>query len=84
MARLLALGMARLLGMFVWTLRQTWVSFSARARIFLIIIALVLVSSATSSIAPSISATGQGLAVLLLAFVGLWMILTAPFRDRRW
>ena len=81
---LLARTFAWLLGTLVWQGRLVWARISPRARIFPIIIGLVVVSAKTSSVAPSLSATAQALGVLLLAFVGFWWIATAPFKNRRW
>jgi len=82
--RLVVRALARLVVMMIWELRLVWLRFSSRARIFLVIIGLVLISGVTSSSAASISAAALALAVLLLAFVGFWIIFTAPFRSRRW
>jgi hypothetical protein len=49
-----------------------------------IIIGLVLLSGWTSSSFPGLSDLAQGLAVLVLGFVGFWWIITAPFPSRRW
>ncbi len=85
---LLAL-LLRLLGRLVralwWQLRLAWARMSGRARVAATLIGLVMLSAQTASFAPSLSATAYGLAVLLVAGVGFWMIVTAPFaRRRRW
>jgi hypothetical protein len=74
----------RLVGVIVRELGFVWLGFSPRARIFLIIGGLVALSAFTSEALPSLGAVTQGLAVLLLASVGLWVVLTSPFRSRRW
>ena len=85
--RLLALlirTLGSLLGHLLWQLRLVWARISPRARIFLIIVGLVVVSMQTSSLAPSLSAIAHAVGVLLFAFVGFWLIVTAPFKRRRW
>ncbi len=81
---LMGRGAGRLLGMLLWQLRVVWARITPRARIVLIIIGLALLSRTTNSVVPSIGATLQALAVMLLAAVGFWLILTSPFRQRRW
>jgi len=41
---------------------------------------LIVVGANTESIAAPVSAAAQGLAVLLVASFGLWLITRAPFR----
>jgi hypothetical protein len=77
-------GTAWILGAISWQLRLIWHRIGARARIVFIIVMLALLSGATRSVAPSISATLQALAVLLLAAVGFWLIVSSPFREGRW
>ena len=79
-----ARGVLRLARSLAWQLRIAWWQISPRGRIFVTIFGLVLLSAWTAGAAPSVSATAQALAVLMLAFVGLWIILTSPFRSRRW
>lgn len=68
----------------VWQFRVVWARISPRARIFAIILGLVLLSAWTSGPLPGISEIAHDGAVLILAFVGFWWILTAPFPRRRW
>ena len=65
-------------------LRFLWASISPRTRIFAIIVGLVLISAWTSGSFPGLSEAAHGGAVLILALVGLWWIITAPFPSRRW
>lgn len=81
---LTARAFAWLLVRLFWQLRVIWAQFSPRARIVFIIIGLVLISHWTGSALPGLSDVTQGLAVLILAFLGLWFIVTAPFPSRRW
>ncbi len=74
-------------GLIVAMLRQLgliWARLGGRARVAVVLAALILISAQTESAAPSLSATAQGLAVLVVAGIGLWMMLTSPFRRRRW
>ena len=84
LARLLVRAVARLAAMLIWQPRRAWARAGGRARVAVLLAVLILISSQTSAAAPSVSATTEGLAVLLIAGVGLWMIVTAPFRRRRW
>jgi hypothetical protein len=77
-------GCVWLLWWVIWQLRVFWARISPRARIILILVGLILVSGWTSSAVPSVSEVTWGLAVLLLAFIGFWWIVTAPFPRRRW
>jgi len=80
--RLLALfflAMVWLLRALVWHLRVVLMRISPRARIVLLIIGFVLLSAWTSRAIPSVSEVAYGFAVLLMAFLGLWWIATAPF-----
>lgn len=74
----------RLLATLIWQLRLLWARISPRARIFVIIIALVFISGWTHHAFPGVSEVAQALGVLLLASVGFWWIVTAPFKSRRW
>ena len=85
--RLLALlvrGFIWLLARVLWQLRVLWATTSPRMQIILILVGLVLLSAWTGSSIPGLSEIARGLAVLLLAFIGFWWILTAPFQSRRW
>ena len=73
----------RFLRMLLWRLRLVWARMSVRVRVAVSLVVLVLISAQTSSLAPSISAATEALAVLLIAGVGLWIIASAPFRRRR-
>lgn len=75
--------LGRLLAWLFWHLRLTWARMSGRARVIAALVLLVLLSAQTSSVSGSVSALAQGLAVLLLAAVGFWMILSSPLRARR-
>lgn len=77
-------ALAWLLRELVWQLRVIWAQFSPRARIIFIIVGLVLISAWTGSAIPGLSEAAHGFAVLLVAFIGLWWIITAPFPSRRW
>lgn len=81
---LLARALAWLLARLFWQLRVLWAQFSPRARLIFIIIGLVLISAWTGSAIPGLSEAAHGFAVLLVAFIGLWWIITAPFPSRRW
>jgi hypothetical protein len=82
LARGAARGLRRLLVGVVRTLllriRLTWAGLSRRSRMVVAIVSLMLISAWSGSIAV-IGATAQGLAVLLLAGAGIWMILKSPF-----
>jgi predicted outer membrane lipoprotein len=80
--RLAHLLLGRLLAAAVGLVRSMWSTFGARARLAVILAGLILVSSQTAALAPSLSETARGLAVLLVAGAGLWLILTSPFRHR--
>jgi hypothetical protein len=80
----LARAFAWLLARLFWQLRVIWAQFSPRARIIFIIIGLVLISAWTGTAIPGLSEAAHGFAVLLVAFIGLWWIITAPFPSRRW
>jgi len=67
----------------IWQARIAWARMRGRTRLVVSILALVLISGMTNSTAPSVSAATQGIAVLLVAIAGLWMILTSH-RGRRW
>ena len=71
----------------LWQVRLAWARLSLRARVIAIVVVLVLVlvlvSGWTSPIAPSISASAEALAVLVIAAAGFWMIVTSPRGRRR-
>lgn len=53
---------------------------SPRTRMAVGLAALVVIASSTASVAPSLSGAAQGLAVLLLAAGGIWMMLASSVR----
>lgn len=79
---LLAGVLWRLLVMLLLELRPLWARLSGRVRVGIVLIALVLVASGTETAAPSLSATAQGLAVLLVAGIGFWIMLARPHWRR--
>lgn len=81
LARLL---LGRLFAAVVGLSRVIWARLGGRARVAAMLAALILISSRTESVAPSFSVTAHRLAVLLVAGIGLWLMLTSPFRGRRW
>lgn len=62
---------------FAW---RFWVSWNARTRMVIGFATLIMIAVSTASVAPTLSATSQGLATLLVALVGFWMIVMSPFR----
>ncbi|MCA1836932.1 MAG: hypothetical protein LC721_11645 [Actinobacteria bacterium] len=84
LSALLLRALGWLLRALVWQLRVMLTRISPRARIVLLVLVLVMISAWTSSSMASVSETAQGLAVLIVAFIGLWWIATAPFKTRRW
>lgn len=64
-------------------IRLVWWEATPRLRFALALATLIVIAAGTSSLAPSLSATANGLAVLLVAAAGFWMIASAPFRTRR-
>ncbi len=60
-----------------------WLRLPPRARLVSAIAILVVLSASSAPASASLAATFQGLAVLLVAFVGLGTIMRAPFRRRR-
>lgn len=67
-------------------MRANWWGLRRRGRVALSLAILVVIAATTSTFSPMLSAAVQGLAVLLIAVAGLWLILTGPFRPsrRRW
>lgn len=61
-----------------------WMRLRPRARLATTLATLVVVASLLGGVSASMAATVQGLAVLLLAGIGVAMIIRAPFRRRRW
>lgn len=61
-----------------------WVRLQPRARLATALASLVVLASLVSSVSAAMGAVVQGLAVLMLAGVGMAMIIRAPFRRRRW
>ncbi len=59
--------------------RGIWWRLGSRARVAVVLATLLLIAAATNSVEPALSATAQALAVLLVAFLGLWLIVTSPF-----
>jgi len=82
LGRILARRVWRLTVWLLWQIRLVWARLRGRTRVAVVLAVLVLLAAQTQSVAPSISATAHGLAVLLLAGVGLWLIATSPFRRR--
>lgn len=72
-----ALGLASML----WTIVMR---LPARARAAVVLATLIVGSGMTASAAPSLSVTASGLAVLLVAGCGLWLIVSPAFRRRHW
>lgn len=73
----------RIAGMLIWQLRLHWARLNGRSRIAVVLAALILTTSSTKTLAPSVSAAAQGLAVLAVAGIGILMMLASPFRRRR-
>lgn len=63
-----------------WVVRLLWARLGSRARLAVAIGVCIVIAAQTASIAPELSAVSEGLAVLLVAGIGLSMILTSPFR----
>jgi len=61
-----------------------WLRLPPRARLGSLLATLVVFSGLVGNVSSSAGAALQGLAVLVLAFVGLRIILRAPFRRRPW
>lgn len=61
-----------------------WLRFPPRARVGSLLATLVVVAGVVGNVSTAASAALQGLAVLVLAFVGLGIIFRAPFRRRPW
>ncbi len=61
-----------------------WLRFPPRARVGSVLAMLVVFSGIVGNVSTSTSAALQGLAVLVLAFVGLGIIFRAPCRRRPW
>lgn len=59
-----------------------WLRLPPRARVGSVLATLVVVSGVVGNVSTSASAALHGLAVLVLAFVGLGIIFRAPFRRR--
>jgi hypothetical protein len=84
LVRLFLWAIWRVAAMVLRELRLVSRRLSPRARIFALIVGLVLISVWTGTAMPLVSAVANALGVLLLACVGLWIIVTAPFRSRGW
>jgi hypothetical protein len=83
LVRVLGVALWRLMRFLVWRLRIAWAALAPRARFAVALATLVIVSVISGSVAPDFSAITHGVAVLLVAGAGLWMIAGAPFRGRR-
>ena len=81
--RWLASVVARLLTWLLAAVGAIWVRLGPRARIAVVLATLLVLAAQTNSIAPTVSAAAQGLAVLLVALLGLWMIVSGPLQARR-
>lgn len=66
-----------------WRLRLVWGRMSGRAQVVVSIALLLFVSIQTSSVAPAISATARGMALILVVAAATWMILMHLW-HRRW
>ena len=73
----------RILAVLVGQVRVAWARSGGRARVAVLLVGLILLGAETRSTLPSVSDIAQALAVLLVAGIGFWMILTAPIRRRR-
>lgn len=82
LTRLLVRVLVRLLVAVLRQLRLIWAGLPGRVRFGAVLVALLLIAGATESTAASLSSMAQGIAVLIVAGIGLWMVLMSPFR--RW
>jgi hypothetical protein len=83
MARLIGRAYVWVIGALLWQVRAAWARANGRARVATVLIALILLTAATRSVFPSLSSLAEALAVLLVAVIGFWMILTSAVPRRR-
>lgn len=81
--RVLARGVRSLAAFLLWQLRSIWGRLGGRAQVAVALAALVLLGVYLEPVAPSFAATAEGLAVLVIAARGLWMIGSASLGRRR-
>ena len=79
-ARRVMAGALRLAGALLLAILSFWARLGGGARLALALGTLVAFAAAATPVAPGLSAIAQGLAVLLLASFGIWLIATSPFR----